>query len=182
MIGRRRLAAAALALVSRGAAAAVPGLPAVTLFDQDGAPRPLAALGRGRPLMMSFFFSGCTTLCPPQAMALQALQEELVGRAPAVLPLLLSVSLDPLGDTPEAMRGFAARFDLSLGLQHGWLLLGGKPAQLARVWAAFEVPDGRPTDHAALLWLGAAEGRAWRRVGALTPTTTLADLLLQGPP
>lgn len=181
MTGRRGLAAAALALAARSAAAA-PGLPAVTLIDQDGAPRALAGLGRGRPLVLSFFFSGCTTLCPPQAMALQALQEELAGRAPAVAPLLLSVSLDPLGDTPEAMRRLAARFGLSLGLQRGWLLLGGEPAQLARVWAAFEAPDGRPTDHAALLWLGAAEDRAWRRVGALTPTATLADLLLRSPP
>jgi protein SCO1 len=174
---RRQLALAALAAAraSPGAAQA-PGLPGVVLLDQDGTGRPLADLARGRAVVLGFFFTGCATICPPQTAAMQALQEELTGQ-PGTRPLLLSISLDPLGDTPQAMRAYAARFGLALGAEPGWFLLGGDPRALLRVWTAFEQPTSRPEEHAAQLWLGAPEGRPWRRVGALTPTGRLLAML-----
>ena len=47
------------------------------------------------------------------------------------------------------------------------------PRALLRVWSAFEQPASRPEEHAAQLWLGAPDGRRWRRRGALTPPAQL---------
>ena len=171
------------------AAAPVPGegraprLPPVILSDHEGRRWPFAELARRRPVAVSFFFTGCTTLCPPQTMAMANLQEELGRRIPLdgeSSPLLLSVSLDPLGDTPQAMQDYAGQFGLSLGPRRGWLLLTGEPQALARVWAAFEAAGNRPEDHTAMLWLGQPGGRRWRRASALAAPETLADLLLRG--
>lgn len=176
MTGRRALMAGlAAGFASPGLAEGIL-LPPVVLVDQSGARRALWEITRQRPVVLSFFFTGCTTICPPQTAAMQLLQEELAGWS-GPRPMLLSVTLDPFGDTPEAMRAYADRFGLDLGPQHGWLLLGGDPRALLRVWRAFEQAESRPEDHSALIWLGAPGGRGWRRVGALTPPDRLAAML-----
>ncbi|MBV1796531.1 SCO family protein [Siccirubricoccus sp. G192] len=157
-------------------------LPPVALVDQSGRRWPLAELGRRRTVLVSFFFTGCTSICPPQTAALDELRGELARRSALDTeagPLLLSISLDPTGDTPEAMRGYAERFGIALGLERGWLMLGGEPAALARVWSAFEVPGGGPDSHLAFFWIGRTSSRVWRRVSAFEPPERLAALLLE---
>ncbi|UPG74578.1 SCO family protein (plasmid) [Roseomonas gilardii subsp. gilardii] len=173
--------AISLATTARRAHAERIVLPGVSLLDQSGTPRSLAGIARGRPVVLSFFFTGCTTICPPQTSAMQVLQEELRGTAGA-RPLLLSITLDPLGDTPEAMRAYAGRFGLLLGPEHDWFLLGGDPQALQRVWTSFGQPGARPEEHAAQIWLGAPDGRTWRRVGALTPPGQVASMLREMAP
>jgi protein SCO1/2 len=182
VIGRRASLLALTTALPSAARAQAPRLPSVVLLDQAGRRWPLAGLAQRRAVLVSFFFTGCTAICPPQTAALAELQAELARRAaPAGEggPLLLSISLDPLGDTPETMRGYAARFGITLGAERGWLLLGGDPATLARVWAAFEVPAGGPESHLAFVWIGREGGRSWRRAGALDPPEALAALLLE---
>ncbi|MDO9713443.1 SCO family protein [Paracraurococcus lichenis] len=182
MIGRRAGLLAMTAALPGAARAQATRLPPVVLLDQAGRRWPLVGLAQRRPVLVSFFFTGCTAICPPQTAALAELQAELARRAAAEGgPLLLSISLDPLGDTPDAMRAYAARFGIALGLERSWLMLGGDPAALARVWAAFEVPGGGPESHLAFVWIGREGGRSWRRAGALEPPEALAALLLEPP-
>lgn len=191
MLRRRCLGGLVVAgIAARRTAAAAPGgwqspgpvIPAVTLLDQDGRHRPLRELVRGRPAVaLGFFFSACSTFCPPQTAAMQTLQAALATRAdPAApsSPLLLAVSLDPFGDTPASMRAYAERFELSLGTPQGALLLGGERRALAPVWAAFGVSGDQPETHATILWIGRDGGRLWQARGALAETEALVALLL----
>ncbi len=175
------------ALCALGSALAAPGwaqdgsarvqVPDVRLQDQSGAAYNLRALCGG-PVVIGFFYTGCSTVCPPQTAALRALRERLDSDSPkagAARARLLSITVDPLGDSPEAIRAYARRFDVRLGLDAGWLMLTGQPAELARVWRAFGVPVDDPEAHSSLLWLGSARGR-WTRAAALTPTARLAEL------
>ena len=160
-------------------AAGLPRVPEARLLDQAGTPHSLRALC-DRPVVIGFFYTGCATVCPPQTAALRALRAEL--DAGAALPLaqrvrLLSITVDPLGDPPEVIRAYARRFDVTLGLPAGWLMLTGQGSELARVWKAFDVPLGDPEAHSALLWIGSpAQGR-WTRAAATTPTARLAELV-----
>ncbi len=154
-----------------------PGIPDVTLVDQDGVAWPLRALLEpGVPTVISFFFVLCSTICPPQTATLRELRDELSARRrPGPDPLLVSIALDPLGDTPPAIRDYAKRFEVTLGRAQGWMMLTGQRAALLPVWRAFEAPVDRPDTHAPVLWLG--RNGAWRRVSALSPAATLADML-----
>lgn len=184
MIARRHLLAVASAAVGAPARASGEGarpirVPNVTLLDQDGHPRSLVSLLRGRASLVSFFFTGCGTTCPLQTDRLMALQDHLSG-ARAASPLLLSISLDPLGDDPAAMREYAARFGLRLGDAAACLMLTGAPAVLSPVWAAFDAPRDRPENHATLFWLSPPGSAGWLPRSIHTPTADLAATLTAG--
>lgn len=183
---RRRSALVALGAACSGAAMAPAGaqdlsarleLPEAHLSDQAGAAHRLRSLCDGT-VVIGFFYTGCSTVCPPQTAALRALRERLDAPgsgAPKVR--LLSITVDPLRDTPQAIRTYAQRFELRLGLEPGWLMLTGEVGELRRVWAAFGVPIGDPAAHSSLLWLGSASRGRWTRAAALTPTPKLIGLL-----
>lgn len=152
-----------------------PAIPDVTLLDDRRRAYRLPALLAGRPVAVGFFYTGCSAVCPPQTATFRALQSVLKERA--VQALLLSVSLDPLADTPQALGDYAARFGARLGLDQGWLMLTGAPAPLARVWAAFDSASGRPEDHPATMWIGCADRRRWMRTAGLASPDRLADWL-----
>lgn len=184
---RRRQALAALATLGAASAGLAPAwaqgasgrvvLPDARLLDQAGTLHRLQALCDA-PVVIGFFYTGCSTVCPPQTAALRALRERLdAAGAGAPQVRLLSISVDPLGDSPEALRIYAQRFELRLGLQAGWLMLSGELAELRRVWAAFGVAAGDPETHSSLLWLGSAPRGRWTRAAALTPTPKLVELL-----
>lgn len=154
-------------------------VPDVRLLDQDGAAQSLRALCAG-PVVIGFFYTGCSTVCPPQTAALRALRDQLNAGAPkggATGVRVLSITVDPLGDSPDAIRTYAKRFGVRLGLDAGWLMLTGQRADLARVWTAFGVPVDDPDAHSSLLWIGSAASGQWTRAAALTPTARLANLL-----
>lgn len=133
-------------------------------------------------MLVGFFFTGCTTVCPLQTVTMQAVQQELasrltIGASPA---LLLSISIDPIGDTPSAMRLYAEQFGLDLGPERGWLMLSGAPADLEPVWTSFD-ESGPAADHTAILWIGQPGNRRWTRVSAMAEPAGIADLLLEVP-
>jgi protein SCO1 len=190
-MNRRRCMAGLLvsATYSHGAAQAEPSwlkpgprVPDVVLQDHTGASHALGSLCR-RPVGISFFYTGCASICPPQTAAMRALRARLDAAAVQAddrSPLLLSISLDPLGDSPDALRAYATRFGARLGLDAGWLMLTGAPRSLERVWRSFDAPVGQPADHTALLWVGDATAGKWTRASALSPTARLVDLFTRG--
>lgn len=172
-LGAACLGAPLGAVGAQGSSASVQ-VPDVRLLDHAGAAQRLRALCEG-PVVVGFFYTGCTTVCPPQTAALRDLRQQL-DRA-KVRARLLSISIDPLSDSPEAIRAYAQRFEVRLGLDAGWLMLTGQPAELARVWSAFGMPVRDLEAHSSLLWLGSAASGRWTRAAALTPPARLIELL-----
>ena len=158
-----------------------PAVPDVTLIDQDNQPQKLSELMRNAPVVVSFFFTGCRTVCPTQLVQLMALHAEL-GGAEAKKPsaTLIMVSLDPFGDTPDAMRSYAERFGADIGPQANWFLLTGSIEDLSKVWSAFEQPAGNPDLHVSQFWIGQPERKRWTRVSSTAPTDSVVALLMEG--
>ena len=172
------LATGAWAVTPRWARASGPSVPAVRLLDHTGQAHELQRLCAG-PVAIGFFYTGCSTVCPPQTAALRDLRQRL-DAAPArerSRARILSITVDPLADAPAAIEAYAERFGVRLGLDAGWLMLTGQPAMLSRVWRAFGVPTDDPAAHSSLLWLGSMDSGRWTRAAALTPTARLAELL-----
>ncbi|MDR5881913.1 SCO family protein [Caballeronia sp. LZ032] len=85
----------------------------VWLVDQTGKNRRLNDWLRGDITALQTVYTGCGTVCPLQGALFSAVQERLPGiRAPRRVQLqLLSIGIDPLSDSPAALRAWLARFE-----------------------------------------------------------------------
>lgn len=112
---------------------------------------------RGRPVLVAFIYTGCTSACPILSLRMARLQQKLErARLPATL---LSVTVDPQADDAATLGKFAAGFNA----RPGWHFLREAPERLAPVLAAYEewtqrLPAGG-VDHPARLHLIDAAGR-----------------------
>jgi len=155
---------------------ATPAVGEALLVDHDGRARHLAdLLQTPRPVAVSFFYTGCATVCPPQTAVLMACCRQWKSRPALRELLMLSISVDPLNDGPSQLRAYGQRFGLPLGEAQGWLLLSGAPREVQRALTAFDVPT-RPDAHPSLLWLGDPARGRWTRTSALNPPQLNGDL------
>jgi protein SCO1/2 len=160
-LARRGARVAAAVLLAGGAlsATAQPApLRGLTLQDQ-AARRIDAAAYRGRTLLLNFVFTGCSTTCPAQTLELAALRRSLPPALRAQVDFL-SVSVDPLADTPVTLAAFARRMDAD---QPGWRFATGAPSQIDTLVQRLAATDPRqpnpgPADHGTALYLFDATG------------------------
>ncbi|MDW5316782.1 SCO family protein [Rhizobium sp. PL01] len=158
-----------------------PTLSHAQLVDQDDKARSMDDLLRDRPVLVNFFFTGCQAVCPTQTAQLALLQAE-ISKCRALTgsqPLLISVSLDPYGDTPASIRAYAERFGLVLGDKGNWLMLSGTHEQLSAVWRVFDQENGDPSQHASLFWIGHPASKRWTRADVTTEPSILLKLLTE---
>ncbi len=109
--------------------------PDFTLTDQDGRTVRSADL-RGKVVVVSFVFTTCNGTCPAtthrmSALA-QALKEQGLFKGDAVR--LLSITLDPARDTPEALRRYMKLYDADPA---HWGFLTGPREKVEKVIAAW---------------------------------------------
>jgi len=105
--------------------------PDFRLVDQSGAPISLHAL-RGRMLIVTFIDPLCRNLCPLEASVLSNAVRTL---PPATRPAIVSVSVNPWGDTRANFRADAKHW----GLGAAWRWAIGPRPQLAAVWKEYEI-------------------------------------------
>jgi protein SCO1/2 len=114
-------------------------VPDFTLVDADGHPFGSADL-RGQVYIASFFFTSCRSICPAIMKGMARLQDGFEQRGIKGIRLV-SISVDPEHDTPDALRAYG----LALGVHPDrWTLLTGDPATIRTV-----VVDGFKTPLAA---------------------------------
>jgi protein SCO1/2 len=136
--------------------------PAFELVDQNGGRLALADL-RGNLVLLDFVFTSCQGPCPMLTSAHVTLQRMLAPELRA-RTRFVSISLDPVRDTPMALRAYALARGADL---RGWSFLTGDPEAVARVLEGYGVgtlrrPDGQ-IDHLVATFLIDAEGRIAQR-------------------
>ncbi|BDG04031.1 SCO family protein [Anaeromyxobacter oryzae] len=150
-----------------GAAASAPAggadarvdLADVTLLDQHGASVPLRALAAGDPLVvMDFVFTTCTTVCPVLSAIMARLQKRLGDRVGKDV-LLVSVSIDPVRDTPGRLEAYAARFKAG----PGWTWLTGTREDVDRALEGMGAYAASFADHAPMILVGDGRAGTWTR-------------------
>jgi protein SCO1 len=147
--------------------------PDVILVDQDGVRhRFVSDLIEGRIAVISFVFTGCTTICSPVGANMGALDALLGGQVGSRVSLL-SVTLDPFNDTPERLAKWRRQFDD----KSGWRLLTGAPEQVDRVLYAMRQSETDIAQHDAFLWVGNSRTKTWTRVSSLAAPETIATLI-----
>jgi protein SCO1/2 len=138
-------------------------LSAHRLRDEDGSPVDLARY-RGKPLLVSFIYTGCFAACP---IATQFLGKA-VGEAQRALGAgtfhVVTVGFNAPFDSPAAMRDFHRRHAPGAS---GWSFLSGDEAAvqaLAREVGFAWAPTAAGFDHLAQVTLVDADGRIVEQV------------------
>lgn len=156
---------------------ALPRMPDAALIDQEG--HELCLLSdvlEGKKVAISFMFTGCATVCPPQTALLQEALRQMRERAGLKDVRMVALTVDPLGDGPKQLRDYARRFDLPLERDGGWTLLTGHLKQIGPVLKSFGVAAGAPNDHPSVVWIGDEPSGRWTRTSSLNPPETVVRL------
>lgn len=132
--------------------------PAFTLVDQSGRPVSAAQL-RGAIVVVSFVFTTCSDSCPIVTAKMAEIQR-LLGKDFGPRVRFVSISVDPLTDSPERLRAYAAKFGADVP---GWSFLTGTPQQIDEVVRRFGAVarrgDNGAVEHLFLTSLIDAQGR-----------------------
>jgi len=147
-------------LLSACATPPVETMPPFALVDQSGTTVRSESL-RGHALVVSFVFTTCVEACPLITAQLARLQARV--RAEGLERVrFVSITLDPVTDTPEVLRRYADAYVID---RARWHLLTGVPEDVARVIRAFGLsPAGRDrAAHGSLVVLVDGQGRIVER-------------------
>jgi protein SCO1/2 len=118
--------------------------PTTTVILEDGTPTELDSILSGYWTLARLMFTGCSTTCPIQGAIFSQAQAEL--KAAAIEAQLLSISIDPLGDTPAALTKWLDEF----GSKAGWHAV---IPSLAGLLQLLDVMGGRVDIHRASVYL-----------------------------
>jgi protein SCO1 len=133
-------------------------LPHVTLVRDDGKSVDLATeLDDGRPVVVNFVYTSCTTICPMSSQVFEQFQDDLGDARDSVH--LVSISIDPEQDTPARLRAYAAQFHAAKGWNH----YSGTMAASIAVQRVFDAYRGDKMSHVPLTLVRAAPDKPWVR-------------------
>jgi len=187
---RRRLCAGAAAWAATAAAGIAPHahaqrvfadhgrvdppvpVPDVAVRRADGGWASLADLVRGHATALHLMFTGCSTVCPIQGAIFERVQTLLPDRLERAIQLL-SLSIDPLSDTPGALQAWLARF----GAREGWIAAAPRASDLNRLLDLFGQGRNAVENHATQVNIIDRRGELVFRTSQLPSADSIADIL-----
>ena len=130
------------------------------LLDQGGRRVRLAqdVIGE-RIAVVNFIYTSCTTVCPVSSATFQQLQQRLAASSLGKEVVLVSITVDPLRDTPQRLREYGARYHAA----EGWTWLTGAKRDVDSVLKGFGAYTPNFEDHPATVLVGDARGGPWTR-------------------
>ena len=149
-------------------------IPDVEVLDQDGkAIHFYTDLIKGKTVAINFIFTNCTTICPPLAATFARVQRDLgdkVGRDVH----FISISVDPLTDTPERLKAWGAKFKAGAG----WTFVTGDKQEIDKLLSALGASVARREDHSPAVIVGNDAKGVWTRTYGLAKTSQMVGLIL----
>jgi len=147
-------------------------VPNVTLVRDDGNVVALQReLADGRPVVLNFIYTSCTTICPVSSQVFAALQDKLGTARDKVH--LVSISIDPEEDTPSRLRQYANRF----GADSEWHHYTGTREASLDVQRAFGVERGGKMNHTPVTLIRMSPEARWVRIDGFATADELAGEL-----
>jgi protein SCO1/2 len=119
-------------------------VPDAAFVDQDGKPRDFASF-RGSTVLVTFIYTKCPmpTFCPLMDRHFAAVQAKVKSDPALKRVHLVSISFDPIIDTPQVLKSHAATLGADLSR---WTFLTGDRDDIDRFAARFGIAITRETD------------------------------------
>jgi protein SCO1 len=145
----------------------------VVLVNQDGEKMRLYSdVLKGKTVVISSFFTTCTSVCPPMNRNLEKLQNALGDRLGRDV-FIVSISVDPETDTPPRLKDYSNKFHA----KPGWLFLTGKKENVD--WALYKVGQyvEAKDDHVTGIIVGNEATGLWKKAFGLGKVDELLELI-----
>jgi protein SCO1 len=145
----------------------------VELLNQEGAKmRFYSDVLKGHTVVIIPFFATCTAVCPPMNRNMEKVQEALGNRLGKQV-YLISISVDPVTDTPPRLKEYAAKFHA----KPGWYFLTGKKENVD--WALYKLGQyvTDKNDHTSIMIIGNEATGLWKKAFALSKPEELIKVV-----
>lgn len=147
--------------------------PDVKLLDQNSRERSLRSDVIGdRIVVMDFVYTSCTTVCPVVSAIMGEVQQKLGGRVGREVALV-SLTVDPVRDTPARLRDYAR----SRGAGAGWSWLTGSTTAVNDTLKGLGTWTPNFEDHPVVMMVGDGRSGKWTRFyGFADPAMLVAQV------
>jgi cytochrome oxidase Cu insertion factor (SCO1/SenC/PrrC family) len=145
----------------------------VELLDQDGRKvRFYTDMLKGKTVVINAFFTTCTGVCPPMNRNMEKIQAALGARIGRDV-FLVSITVDPLTDTPPRLKEYAQRFHAGAG----WTFLTGKKENVD--WALHKLGQyvESKDDHSTIIIVGNEATGLWKKAFGLATADELIKIV-----
>jgi cytochrome oxidase Cu insertion factor (SCO1/SenC/PrrC family) len=149
-------------------------IPNTRILDQDGKQLNFYNdLIKGKTVAINFIFTTCTTVCPPLTATFRKVQQIAAERGLDVR--LVSVSVDPVVDTPERLQAFAEKFKVD----QGWTFVTGDKGEMDTLLQALGASVANKNDHTPMILIGNDSSNYWTRAYGLSSPSRLVELIAE---
>jgi len=129
---------------------------------------------KGKVVMINFAFTTCAGVCPPMTANLAKVQQYLGDRVGRDINMI-TISVDPLVDTPEEMKKYADKFKV----KPGWYFVSGKKENVDAVLAKLGGYVEDKLKHSSVLLVGNLETGEWVKMVAMAKPSDIADAVIK---
>ncbi|HEY0727367.1 MAG TPA: SCO family protein [Pyrinomonadaceae bacterium] len=148
-------------------------IPDVPVLDQDGNKLHFYTdLIKGKTVAINFIFTNCTTICPPLAATFARLQKEMGDKIGNDVHLI-SISVDPVTDTPERLKAWGAKFKAG----PGWTFVTGEKQEMDKLLNALGAAVSRREDHTPATIIGNDAKGVWTRTYGLAKISQIMGVI-----
>ena len=129
-------------------------------------------LVKGKTVAIEFFFTTCTTICPPLTATLRKVQQQLADSHTSEVQLI-SISVDPETDIPERLSAFSSKFEAG----PGWSFITGGKREITRILKALGGNVADKNQHSPTMVIGNDRAGYWTRAYGLASAATLVRVI-----
>ncbi|MDD0974747.1 SCO family protein [Pseudomonas fontis] len=128
---------------------------------------------KDRVVLLNVIFTHCNDACPLITRKLKEVREAM-GEAAASKVTFISLTSDPLNDSPAVLKSFAQKQGVD---GPNWLFLTGEQAQIDLVLARLGHMLPSPEQHSTQLIVGDVAGKRWSKIRPDAPPQAIAQRL-----
>ena len=142
-----------------------------TIFtDQNGKKHRLFSdLMKGKKVLINFGFTKCKAICTPATKNMRVVQSKLGSRMGRDI-VFITFTLDPEHDTPEVLKRFADKNQVS----SGWYFLTGSRDDVQSVLKKIGGWKDLPDDHSGVLMYGDVDQGIWSKSSSMDSPRQIA--------
>jgi len=145
----------------------------VKLINQDGQEMRLYSdLLQGKSVVIDVVFTRCTSACPAMSGTFAKIQDHLGDRLGKDVRMI-SISVDPVHDTPAKLKEYAARFKA----RPGWYFLTGPKANVDEALKKLGQYVEDKEDHLNLFLVGNEKTGLWKKAFGLASPEQLFPII-----